>query len=912
MKIRRIFIACCIAGALSLSAQSFYDVGSATNTQVECNVHGSGFFDFNNDGWDDIYVVHNTSLGAYSNLPNTLLKNMGNGWFTNVSFKAGVEGARRWSAQGLAAADYDNDGDIDMCIAMGSVNHPLFYKNNGDGTFKEASLLTDSNLGYAGRCMAFIDYNNDGFADVLILRNSTPEKAVNPMFLLYQNNRTGGFKDVSQGSNLWQNVPNGDDLYGFALADVNLDGYLDFFVPRPSAPSLLIINNGNGTFSDLTIQYGLDYGQHCTGAVFLDYDNDGDWDLFVKRGSPYTSQLFRNNGNRTFTDVSVESGVNIDFGTRGVDAVFGGGLTAADFDNDGFTDILSLNEYSFNIIYLRNVGDGTFTNATSTSRLTQVSYRWYWTAPAADFNHDGYLDIYMGRSPAKPTYASLYSNKGGTSNWLKLQLTGACRDTPPLQGTNRSGVGARVVAFMGNQKMTRQVQGGDSYKVNSFTVHFGLSGNPSLDSLKVYWPSGIVQTAVDIHANRVISLAEKDTVEYFGDLFIAGAARYSGSDHMISQAVMAMTGDSTKTLLTEVNGAYKFKPINYGTASVTVTPGKPRGEDVEAGVMTSYDAALVLQYVTGLDTLSARQKTGADVNLNGSIDAADAAFIARYAVGIQDDSQSIIGTWVFTPSLRYYSNVVNYFIHQDYLGYIIGDVSENWGNPGGSGKAAVEAVCPSRISVTRDAETVEIPVFVDARSELISADVWIRYDPLRLEFLDASPADLTSGYTLAANEDGGERVKIALYGARPVVEGGEVLKIRFRIRGRDFKQTAIQWEKIAFNEREIRVSETWIGSAERGSGPALMFGLKRNYPNPFNPGTTVDYASDRDGEIRLTVFDMQGRKVRELVRGWRSPGEYKAEWDGKDDQGIDVPTGLYFCRLEVVGRSSVIKMLKTK
>ena len=911
MTLRRILLAFCVAGGSALTAQSFYDVGAVTYTQVESNVHATGFFDYNNDGWDDIYVVHNTSLGPYADLPNTLLKNLGNGRFSNVTAAAGVEGGYRWSAQALAAADHDNDGDTDMCIAMGSYNHPLFYKNNGNGTFSQAYLLMDSNLGYSARCHAFIDYDNDGFVDLLTLRTSTPEKPVNPMFLLYKSDRLGGFVESGQGAGLRVFNPDGYDLYGLAIADVNLDGYIDFYVPRWNAPSLLLVNNGNSTFSERTNPYGLPRNLHINGAVFLDYDNDGDWDLFIKRGSPYTAQLFRNNGDLTFTEVSTEAGVDIDLGPRTDEAVFGGGLTAGDFDNDGYTDILSLNEFGFYIFYLRNMGDGTFTNATYTTGLAQGQYRWYWTAPAADYNHDGYLDIYMGRSPGKPTYASLYKNNGGTCNWVKVNLTGACRSTP-WEGSNRSGVGARLVAFMGNQKMMRQVQGGDSYKVNSFTVHFGLKWSPSLDSLKVYWPSGIVQTAVDIRANSVISLAEADTVQYFGDLFIAGAARYGVSDRVISQAVVAMTGDITKTLLTDVNGAYEFKPINSGTDSLAVTPSKPRGEDVEAGVMTSYDAALVLQYVTGLDTLSTVQKSGADVNLNGTVDASDAALIARYVVGIRSDAQSQAGTWLFTPANRIYANVVTVHRHQDFRGMVSGDVSGNWGNPGGSGKAAAVAVCPNQIAAGPGAETVEIPVSAEARSGLVSADVWMQFDPSRLEFQDASVADLTAGYALVSNQDGGDRVKIAMYGARPVVEGGVILKIRFRIKSRDFVQTSVRWEKIAFNERECRVPETWIGSGGNGSKPAPAFGLRGNYPNPFNPGTTVDYAADRDGEIRLTVFDMQGREVRTLVRGWRSAGGFKAEWDGRDDSGLEAPSGLYFCRLESGGRLSVAKMLKAR
>jgi enediyne biosynthesis protein E4 len=911
MKIRMCMLACAAALAQSLPAQTFYDVGAYSNTQVECNVHGTGFFDYNNDGWDDIFVVHNTSLGQYVDLDNTLLKNMGNGWFSNVTVAAGVQGQKRWSTQGLSAADYDNDGDIDMVIAMGAANHPLFYKNNGDGTFREAFLLMDANLGYGARCQAFLDYDKDGYTDILMLRNSTPEKLVNPMFLLYRNDRSGGFVEVSQAAGLRVYAPDGNDLYGFAVGDVNLDGYPDFYVPRWNAPSMLWMNDGDGTFSERTLQFGLPFDQHKTGAVFLDYDNDGDWDLFIKQGSPYLGQLFRNNGNGTFTDVSVISGANVNFGGRSEDTVFGGGLTAADFDNDGNTDILSLHEFGWGIILLKNMGDGTFTNGTYGSGLSQSQYRWYWTAPVADYNHDGYLDIYMGRSPGISTYASLYKNNGGTCTWLKLNLTGACRNIP-WQGSNRAAVGARVVAFMGNKKMTRQVQGGDSYKVNSFTVHFGMRWTTAMDSVKIYWPSGIVQTAVDIPANSVLALSEMDTVQYFGPLFVSGYARHLRTNHVISQAVMAMTGDVTSTLLTDVNGYYRFKPINYGTSGLTIVPSKPRGEDVDPGVMTAYDAALVLQCLTGLDTISSRQRAAADVNQNGTVDAGDAALIARYAVGIRNDGQSRAGAWVFTPASRTYTNVSTVYKYQDFQGTVFGDVSENWGNPGGSGKASSAVACPDRITVARGSGTVEIPVSAETGSGLISADVWLRFDPSRLEFLGASVADLTAGFSLAANGDGGNRVMIALYGARPVLEGGVVMNIRFRVKGAGFGHTEVQWEKIAFNERELPPSETRLAAAESESGAPEKFGLTGNYPNPFNPSTTVEYASDRDGDIRLTVFDMQGREVITLARGWRAAGGYKAEWDGKDGLGRETPTGLYFCRLEADGRVSVIKMLKAR
>jgi hypothetical protein len=220
--------------------------------------------------------------------------------------------------------------------------------------------------------------------------------------------------------------------------------------------------------------------------------------------------------------------------------------------------------------------------------------------------------------------------------------------------------------------------------------------------------------------------------------------------------------------------------------------------------------------------------------------------------------------------------------------------------------------CPSLIEGLENKGIIEIPISIEARSGLLSADVWLKYDPACLEYLNVSTTNLTEGFNLADNGESRGLVKIALYGTRPVTDAGAVLNIQFRVADPGFQRTAVQWEKIAFNEREFHAPETLLGVPESGSVHPKTFGLKGNYPNPFNPGTTIEYASDSDGEIRLAVFDMQGRKVRELVRGWRSPGEYKAEWDGKDDRGLDVPTGLYFCRLEGGGRVSVVKMLKTR
>jgi hypothetical protein len=814
--------------------QKFINVGFSTNTVVVCNAHGSGFFDYNSDGWDDIYVVHNTSVGPYQNLDNTLLKNLQNGQFSNVTQEVGCAGRRIYSAQGLAAGDYDNDGDMDMCIGMGGyLAKALFYRNNGNQTFSDLDVhIMDEYYTFHARCLAFFDYDNDGLLDLFFLRETFMISSINPLFVLYRNDGRGFFENVTRQAGLYNFVPIGGDAYGFALADVNNDNFLDVYVPRRDATSLFLINNGNGTFSEAAAAVGLPQDSCYTGATFLDYDNDGYWDLFIRRKGR-TAMLYRNNGNGTFADASHAAGIDMIVSYEN-DSVFGGGLSTGDFDNDGYVDLLVITKWGMNILLFHNNGNGTFTEISTSAGLREDYYS-YWTAPVADFNHDGYLDIYMAISPGNNPGASIYANDVGANTNKSIQLS--------LEGvhSNRSAIGARIEGHLNGKIQLRQVQGGDSYKVNSFTVHFGTGQATHMDSIIIYWPSGIKQHLIDVPVNNgmpFLHVVEKDTVQYFGDLFITGVTAHVKSEYTVSQVAMGMTGGMSKNVLTDGNGYYRFFPIKYGIVNLTVTPSKQSDEDVGEGVVTSYDAALILRYLTGLDPLSAMQKVEADADASGSIDALDAAYIARYAVGCKNDARSKVGDWRFVPTSRTYASMTKNYKDQNFQCLVVGDVSENWGNPGGLGKASASAFYPHRIQVSQNSETVEVPVSVEERSGLLSADVWLRYDPSGLDFQDVQLTDLTSGFHLEFNQESKGFLKMALYGVRPVSEGGTIMNVRFRVRNGG--QTAIQWEKVAINDQEFRVSETLVwGVSEAGEGGPQTFGLKGNYPNPFNPGTVI-------------------------------------------------------------------------
>ena len=885
----------------------FTNVGAASNTLARCNTHGSGFFDADQDGWDDIFVVHNTSLGEYVHLPNTLLKNPTTGIFHNITDAAGVAGYLDVSAQGLAAADYDNDGRMDICIGMGNRYYQLcVYRQNSNFTFTDISGWAIRDRGTLnGRNLAFIDYDRNGWVDLLILKDDILNDPSDYCLTLYRNRQNGSFENVTVAAGL-NLPPNANDLFGFAVADADNNGYPDVYVPRLSAASLYL-RNVNGIFHESSVAAGLPHGTSYLGAVFLDYNNDGYWDLFLKRQDA-SVQLFANDRDGTFTNVTAAAGLSgIDTGHLPEESGFGGGLTAADFDNNGWTDILVINRYGTRNKLLMNNGDGTFSERAFSAGI-QENIDYYWSTPIADYNRDGYLDIYMARSPGgapSSNDAALYRNDGGSAHWLAVRLTGVT--------SNRSAVGTRLTAYAGGGQQIRQVLGGDGYKTNSYWNHFGLGAATAVDSLVVAWPSGTVQKGTEIPAGTYLEMTEKDTVQYYGPPYIAGTVRHRKSGAPVPGVRTHLTGDLTLDATTDANGRYKLKPVPMGSVSLFATPDKAAGEDVGDAGVTAYDAALTLRWITGLEPLTDTQKSEADVDMNGSIDALDAAFIARYSVGIRDDAGSLAGSWRFTPSSREYSQLVRENDAEDYQCGILGDVTENWGDPGVPGKAQAGSApsCPETIPFS--GEALEVPLILGGETEMLAADVRLRFDPSRLEFTEATPEGQASGFCVATHEESPGCLKIALYGAAPAKAAGTVLNIRFLVKDRAPGPVSILWERIAINERDFGPAATTALPAGTGEGEKPSgFTIRGNYPNPFNPGTTVVYSIGRESETRLVLFDSRGREVRTLFRGRQSPGEHRVEWDGLDSRGSDMPPGLYFCRLTAGPESRVIKMAKVK
>ncbi len=887
---------------------TFEDVGESTNSVVRVNLHGSGFFDYNGDGWDDIFVVHNSSIGSWRSFPHALLENQKDGRFIDVAGQAGVQGLLTQSAQGFAAADYDNDGAMDMVVACGSnFDRALVYHNDGNNTFTAVDVgQLDGAYTYRARGVSFIDLDNNGLLDLFFISCSRlPEYPPElPLVVTYMNVGRWAFERGHAGLNTLFATPG--DLYGFATADVDLDGDQDIFVPRREAASVMLINDGKGGLQDRFRDWGFPaptYGEtYFVGAVFFDYDNDGDWDLYVRRAFR-PALLFRNNGNGRFTEVGASAGVNhtVQYVS---DNVFGGGLSTGDFDNDGDVDLLVITRWAMELLLYRNNGDGTFTEIAESAGLREDLWD-YWTAPVADYDHDGFLDVYMARSNSSDPKGGghLYRNTSGafsSNQWIQFHLTGVT--------SNRSAVGSRLVLVADGKKQMRQVLGGEGYKTNSTWVHFGLGSASVVDSLIIHWPAGTVQKWTGIAPGQFVSVTEGDPDLGYENLFIEGAVRQAPSGRPVSRTVLRLTGGMSVSDTTDENGGYRFYPVPAGTEKLVLTPVKHAGEDVRDTVITAYDAALVLRALVGLDTMGAARRNGADADRDDTLSVLDAALIARHAVGLTDQGLSFVGEWVFSPDSLSIPVMTEPLFGRDFAGRVIGDVSGNWGStPGPVKSGAGSAAAPSGIGAVASEGIVEVPLTVEANSGLLAADVWFRLEGSGVTFEGLETTELTQDYQTEWHGPSDGLWKIALYGARPVNETGVFLNLRFRCTD---EGGTVVWERFALNEREMRLPETLVsGVGDRGAVPR-GFGLDWNYPNPFNPGTSVHYRLDKPGDAGLTVFDVRGRRVRELVQGWRSAGLYSADWDGRDDSGLETAAGVYVCRLESGGRVRTIKMVK--
>jgi hypothetical protein len=514
--------------------------GGIDHKRVIIETKGSGiaFFDYDQDGWLDIYLSNGNRLDAHwpaGKEPTThLYKNNRDGTFTDVTERSGL--ARTGWQTGICVGDYDNDGWDDLfCTFWG---HNILFRNNGDGTFTDVTKRAglDQSHGRWGTGCTFLDYDRDGHLDLFVCNfiKLDPDKPLSPADMsfcqwkgiptmcgprglpgetdiLYHNNGDGTFTDVSEKAGILKPGPR----YSITAVsyDFDNDGWPDIYVAVDSEPSMLFQNNHDGTFTDIAVLAGCAYNddgheQAGMGIGVADYDCDGWLDIFKTNFADDTCDLYHNNGDGTFSDVSFSAGVGIN------NNFVAWGCGFIDYDNDGWADIVQVNghvypevdKYNFGeafknprLVY-KNLGNGRFQDVSAgmgpgiTERFSSRG------AAFGDYDNDGGMDILVLNMNELP---SLLHNIGGNrQNWIKIKLIGT--------KCNRTAIGARVRVVTGKHAQIDEVHSGTSVmSQNDLRLHFGLGSAEVVDLIEVKWPTTQkVERFTNVKVNQILTIRE--------------------------------------------------------------------------------------------------------------------------------------------------------------------------------------------------------------------------------------------------------------------------------------------------------------------------------------------------------------------------------------------------------------------
>jgi len=500
-----------------------HNIGSATlSSLLEATGAGCVWFDYNNDGLPDLYVVNGRVLGPdMTTSPlkqppadppiNHLYRNDGNGKFADVTEQAGV--AADMYGMAAIAADFDNDGLTDLFVT--GYGKAILYRNKGDGTFEDVTAKAGIKVDGWAISSAWLDYDRDGCVDLFVGRYVKFDPKYRAYYaadnypgpldyegisnLLFHNNCNGTFTDVSEKSGI---AAYKGRTMGVTAADFDGDAYPDIYISNDKTENFLFHNKKNGTFEEIAGDTGVAYGQNgestsSMGPVFADIDNDGSLYLWVTDSKD--NRLLKFNGKNQFVDKSAESGIAQ---MTGQYTSWGSGVY--DFDNDGLLDIMIFHGGLIHMVaqehsVLKGIGKGKFEDV---SRNAGPAFDVKTVARGgcfADYDNDGRVDAFMVNLGARGTL--LHNTSTNAGHWLTVKLKGT--------KSNRDGIGAKLELTAGGRTRAAERVAGSGYlSQDDGRVHFGLGSTSKIDKLVIHWPSGTEQTVDSPKIDQILTVEE--------------------------------------------------------------------------------------------------------------------------------------------------------------------------------------------------------------------------------------------------------------------------------------------------------------------------------------------------------------------------------------------------------------------
>jgi enediyne biosynthesis protein E4 len=829
-------------------AQTFFtDVTEFPSFHEPTSVWG----DYDNDGRQDLFIAEWFESGI------ALLHNEGDGGFGNQTFLIQQDIPENKKGSGGIFGDYDNDGDLDLFIPIGD---PIENESgldvllrNDRGVFRDvtrAAGLTDRLP--TGNAI-WLDYDLDGHLDLYMGHALLVGDAPELRNTLHRNQGDGTFFDVTEelGLDLPLHPTLGGSSWGMAGSDFNGDGWPDLYLGVMSSPNRLFLSDGRGGFRDATTTEIGNPGR-AAGIAVGDINNDGNLDLFQGNVSrtlptdswlPSRSLLLLNLGEGQFLDITEGAGLSSLFGLE----TTGAGL--ADIDNDGDLDLL----IPFVHQLLLNTGKGAFVDQTPRSGIGVINS---WTASFGDYDLDGFLDVFMGGTAGR--IGRLYRNSGNGGHWLRVELAGT--------QSNRSGIGARVMATSGELVQMREILGGIGGHQDEMGAHFGLGGRTQVDRLEIRWPSGQVDVLTDIPADQKIRIIEGRQIYHV----VRPTVWESHTDSMVVRSTIDFQ-TTVQPALFEDNAE-----ITQITADLSALGGP-----IEVPLTDMGDGAYQLESTFTVDSPSGMRYLSILIDQHTSLGPYWVRLSKRIAVFPAEDLRILDGEW--------------------HSGWQV-EGTEGVEVDLGQSDMLYQGTTTSAFRVKSERQSWAVAFRADVPVDTLG------YTALRFAF---HPGDTRTGafklLMMVINDRPVDLVRESLEGVKvdldvPVWQVVGIPLSALGLEGRIDSLKVIGNLEGTFYLDDIRLvaetpSPTAVTEVHTASLPQ-SFTLSPNYPNPFNSDTMIRFALPAAGDVDLTIFNLAGQRVAKLAQGMREAGTHTISWDGRDDSGRALASGVYLYRLQ--------------